>query len=1284
MQSIEVLDLDSVAQRPDGKAYLGLLVRRLVYATIAKDRPTLQFNSGQTNNNSGWDGWVEVSYVDDGITKIHRSVWELSTEKNFKKKFEEDFREAETKELPDGWNSSEVIYVGLTMRNVTHNALGKIKKWASDNSGTRDWGGLVFMAADDLAQWLEKTPSVADWASEEFKVGTKQFGKALDHWFRSWAEQTDPAVIAALLLCGKNLPELTQAFRVDGDAVVHLQADSLQEAIALAYCVVKSLSEAEAEMILAGALVVEDENRAISLAEQIAPPSQLGTVILCPPATAHAVPLTRKGYRVIKALARTSDVSGVLTFERANVQEFGDVLQKMGLSQSEAEAQARAVGCSVTIWHIRNLHLSHAQLPLPEWVDGGNMDAIVAAVFAGTWDERSTSDVHVMESLSGMGVGPFSNALRRHSTGHAPLLELIGTSRLVIAPTAAFEFILGHISWQQVQRFMEVCKEVFQVVEPSVQERWDGKEPEGRITNKSQELSSDLRNGLAETLLRFSVFGNQLVKSGSLGGFSSGQAFVDSVVANLPGLQNDGRVMASLNRQLPYLIEAAPDPLLSALESLIQGAPEQVRLLFADEAGIFGRAFHTGVLWGLEAMAWSPEWLPRVSRVLAELHNLDTPGTLSNRPLNSLREIYLAWHPGTSATPVQRAEVLSSLAEMTPETTWQLLLKLLPDTRSVSTQTHKPKWRQLGQVNRQSMKRMDVIDAYDLYIGLALDLASRNGDRLAILVRHYPGFPPEHRLRLEAGWQEFIAMGQSEETMQKLWLALVKLCNHHSAFQETSWAMPEDTISRLRAIAESVPLEDVLLKSKWLFDDQMPELGKRWEDYELRGRELVRLRRNALQEIITSRGWDGINQLAIKARYQYIVGLELGGMNLEREAILSIASRWAHDKENDVRLPLRSLSNARSEQDDQWIVHALQLARKENWAPEKIVLLVLDFPDTTKTFDLIDRELTEEERSFYWSNRYAYFRIQDQDLTMFERASRAMLKYSRAAELIDNNWQALPKLGVTFLLEVLDGFIQSPPSTEQAQRLGSFEHDIQYLFDWLLKQKNPDFEEIAKREYPLLPLLTSHGLERRKLALHELLSSNPNLFVDAVCDLYKPSSQAERDLSGKSLEEVRARANAAFELLQSFRTLPGLEDGHINWSVLEEWVSTARSLLIKSDRQAIGEQEIGKLLFHCIKIDPVNFPPTPLSKLLEQWRSKDIETGISIECFNDRGFTSRGVFDGGGQERDLEKCWRAYAAAVAPRWPRSRALCLDIADYWRRHAEAEDEDAKRERVQHSR
>jgi hypothetical protein len=167
MRLIEVQHLETVAGRPDGKAYLGALLRRLIYATVALDRPNLHFLAGETNNQAGWDGWLEVTYDDHGRLVTHRSVWELSTEERFEAKFRGDFESAESKLLPNGWSSDEVVYVGLTLRNATQGALRKVKKWASARK-KRKWAGLVFLAADDLVQWLEKVPTVSDWFESEF------------------------------------------------------------------------------------------------------------------------------------------------------------------------------------------------------------------------------------------------------------------------------------------------------------------------------------------------------------------------------------------------------------------------------------------------------------------------------------------------------------------------------------------------------------------------------------------------------------------------------------------------------------------------------------------------------------------------------------------------------------------------------------------------------------------------------------------------------------------------------------------------------------------------------------------------------------------------------------------------------------------------------------------------------------------------------------------------------------------------------------------------------------
>src|SRR5690606_11973730 len=163
------------------------------------------------------------------------------------------------------------------------------------------------------------------------------------------------------------------------------------------------------------------------------------------------------------------------------------------------------------------------------------------------------------------------------------------------------------------------------------------------------------------------------------------------------------------------------DPFLDALDSLVQGVPDQVATWLADESGIFGRSFHTGLLWGLEALAWSDDYLYRVALLLAKLDRLDLHGHPANRPRPSLGEIFLPWHPGTSCSPAVRAEVLAAIARDEPESAWALLLELLPGKRQTSNLTHRPKWRTLGQSDRNSILRSEVVEAYERYVQLTLD-----------------------------------------------------------------------------------------------------------------------------------------------------------------------------------------------------------------------------------------------------------------------------------------------------------------------------------------------------------------------------------------------------------------------------------------------------------------------------------------------------------------------------------------------------------------------------------
>jgi hypothetical protein len=80
---------------------------------------------------------------------------------------------------------------------------------------------------------------------------------------------------------------------------------------------------------------------------------------------------------------------------------------------------------------------------------------------------------------------------------------------------------------------------------------------------------------------------------------------------------------------------------------------------------------------------------------------------------------------------------------------------------------------------------------------------------------------------------------------------------------------------------------------------------------------------------------------------------------------------------------------------------------------------------------------------------------------------------------------------------------------------------------------------------------------------------------------------------------------------------------------------------------------------------------------LEEVQSKDVEDGLEIQVYNNRGITSRGPAEGGDQERDVVAQYRAQADDLADAWPRTAAVLRRLADGFDRDARRYDDEAER-------
>jgi hypothetical protein len=166
--------------------------------------------------------------------------------------------------------------------------------------------------------------------------------------------------------------------------------------------------------------------------------------------------------------------------------------------------------------------------------------------------------------------------------------------------------------------------------------------------------------------------------------------------------------------------------------------------------------------------------------------------------------------------------------------------------------------------------------------------------------------------------------------------------------------------------------------------------------------------------------------------------------------------------------------------------------------------------------------------------------------------------------------------------------------------------------------------DIARIEYAYLPVIR---FEEQPLSIIGLMTRAPDLFVDVLSHVFRGKNTA---LAEVVTDEMKARAQASYGLLNAFKTVPGLNGVEVDSGILAEWVSQARRIAAAKDLTEICDFQIGKLLAHAPSDTNKTFwPPSVVCKVIEDIASSDLESGFSIECHNKRGVYSKSLNEGG-------------------------------------------------------
>jgi len=1282
IHSIQIDDYFNSTRR-DAQELLPHLVRKLLFATLDLESLKLcRIPVGDDIGRPGYDGRVET-LIGTNFVPIGPSVWEMGTG-DPKKKAEEDYGKRTSN--PGNVDPSITTFVFVTPHRWTDK-----DKWVQGKQKQGKWENIRVLDNVDLESWLDTAPVVARWFARQIGIPVDSF-RDIDLFLDEFCTQYGGIRIPEeLIISGRNNASNKLADWIKSDSSeIFVQGEAAEEAAAFVAATIKTLPDEQGPQISAKTLFVDKVNAIDFLASSR---SQHFIVPLNPEVYKRLKSIELHNVRLIVPLTQ---LQGYLTKDKTNTLKLGlisrrdshDILTKLGISSGKADRiTSESKGSLLALLLLLG---GWQDEPLP-WMTGEAAFDLVPLMLVGQWSVENQNDHKIVEELSDKKYKDIEQIIAKWKTPAGPLIR-----RYHIWDWLAWDFAWDHLASEinkdQINRFEKVAKSVLAKPDPrfelSPDKRWMAS-----VYKKVHPYSKELRSGLIGSVVQLAIH-NDMVLNGS------GQSFADSVVNSLLIGQNDTfptETWLSISSWLPDLAEASPDVFLQACEKLVK-SKAAIEKLFEEGGDIFSSSEHTYLLWALERLAWSTEFLTRVALILGELSALDPGGKLHNRPINSLKEIFLPWHPHTTASVQHRLDAIDVLYREKPDITWKLACSLLPNVHDVSMETNEPRWRDW----KTGDSAKTTIEEYWTFIRelvtRMIEWAGNSGERWATLISLYNTLRRQYQ---ELGNQLFTSITKlkpesfDEESKIAFSEKLREISTRHRQFKDSEWSLKEDDLLKFDELYEKFKPNNIIQQYTWLFAS-WPEIPISMDiSYEKRQRYIDTKRLEALRVILKEKGIEGLFLLAEKVESPSAVGFIASKVNLENVDELTFLKKiLSCPVESEEKAAFRQMGygfvlGSYQQAGPEWVEKIISESTIE-WDDLKFANLALGLPADSKTWDRINKWGNKISKT-YWQN------VGVHSISPFEKdteyaiaqlfeAGRPYAALNLASFSIRSAKRKEDKTTIpeTLIIKLLEETPKYDPRKEKDVAFNSLAYEISELLD-ILEAKGTEVGKLVQLEWSWMPAL-EHSRRGLK-ALQQALNSEPKLFVDILKLVYRSKNEKPHE---NPSEQEKAQAEQAFRLLEEWKVPPGflqesdkgekkkIRDGDISFPMgkidgekLFTWVDKARELANSCQRLDICDGRIGNVLAYSPYDSKGHWPCEEVCDLIEKLSSEKLERGIELGVYNKRGVHASAK--GGAQERELVLKFQEYAQKVSSKYPRTAAMLGRIAKGYEHEAQWHDE-----------
>lgn len=1144
---------------------------------------------------SGYDGVLE-SFESTPYFPNGKSVWEFGTNESLLSKFTSDLKKRSENSL--GVDIPTTVFIFCSLKQWNHKT--SIEEITNTSKKDYPWKDIHIIDASTLYLWIESCPAASTWLAEKIGKNTQGFQTIEKYWQDN---------------CMITTPYFTKEFFLESR---HEQSLELLKWFkgAHGYNVVRSPSKRESVLFIISAIFTAPTDIQSHLCSRVIIVTTENawenihllneSVILIP--TFNFVNTTPSSFDkiVILPISKSSTLSKAwrefnsLELTKLNMDQFYRALCTLGKTHCDWHQLAKETKGSFIAVH-RKLSNSPAH-KIPAWVDTVDLKEFIPILLIRGWNSSFAGDCSVVETMCDH---PYDKCIEILSDWllmeDAPLFNVNGSYQIVDVRNLWVLFS-DKVTPTLIARLKALVLDVFSSIDPTFdlpRDQWFM----ANLLNKKPLYSHTLQESLIISLIMIGELDDCLEQCNI-----DAKPWVNTLISEFLANITTWQAWCSFVKVLPLIVEAAPYAVIEKLEQEVAKNDSSLWDLFAPvESTLWNESYHIHILWALERMLAFPQIAVRAVYVLAKLNDRDITYKQRNSPLNSLSNILCLSYQQGHIHNNDKIAILRKITSEYPQSVWQLLVKLIPQTNTSYDPLPEPKWNSQKAEPLTLTSTEEFNQSTEDLFDLCTQEAGLYAQRWIVIIDHTAEFIQQLDKLVDCCALSCQNMNETD---------IILICNKirmkissFRKFKNATWSIPEESVIKLEHLLITITPQSVN-RFQYLFDHNPPALNPIPYDpthrttFSAEGKKLFQDREQVIKDLLEKNDMVSLYAICETAKDTCDLGKILTENLCLKQYNFEILKEIKSRNERlyqDILLFLFQVHG--------WDYLKLQISENKTWTKIEICDALMQIPFTAEIQNFIEH-FDMPTQQYYWENISTSKLISENSLDKNLFFSQ-LLEHNRPFSAVETAYN-FDFDNITIIIKILEHCLLSLDLTETSGlSIRSLNGDyFLCLFRKIYSMQETIDNRVIQLELAYLDCFQDHDHPQQ---LVQMLLDNPENYIDIMCGYYNADIIEDK----KSLTKEQARKY--YKILEHVKVIPGFHGNEVDKTHFLQWTTAAFSYAQKRGYTNAFNHRIGNLLsFSPVGTDGI-FPHEIVREYMESHNSKEMLVSFTIGKSNQRG-----------------------------------------------------------------